>query len=94
MRARVIPDDGQNLRFCRMANEEAYRTVRVPIRRSGNQESAVARGRFFGDNCGEWWRMAGLQVTRFLGFGHGRSWSKSVVLVSSGEAWICANLIS
>ena len=91
---RVIPDNGQNLRFCRMANEEAYRTMRVPIRRSGNQESAVARGRFFGDNCGEWWRMAGLQVTRFLGFGRRRSWSTFVVLVSLGEVWICTDLKS
>ena len=31
---------------------------------------------------------------RFLGFGRGRSWSTSVGLVSSGEAWICTYLIS
>ena len=29
----------------------------------------------------------------FLGFGRERSWSTSVVLASSGEAWIYADLI-
>ena len=43
---------------------------------------------------GTWGCVEGLQVTGFLGFGHERSWSTFVVLVSSGEAWICADLIS
>ena len=37
--------------------------------------------------------MAGLSVTGFFSFGQERSWSTSVVLASSGEAWICADLI-
>ena len=32
-------------------------------------------------------------MTGFLGFGRERSWSTSVVLPSSGEAWICVDLI-
>ena len=32
-------------------------------------------------------------MTGFLGFGRERLWSTSVVLPSSGEAWICADLI-
>ena len=32
-------------------------------------------------------------MTGFLGFGRERSWSTFVVLASSGEAWICADLI-
>ena len=37
--------------------------------------------------------MVGLRVTGFLGFGRERSWSMFMVLASSGEAWICADLI-
>ena len=40
-----------------------------------------------------WRHVARLWVTGFLGFGRERSWNTSVVLVSSGEAWICADLI-
>ena len=86
MKARVRSDDSRNRRFRRSANEEANRVAHVPRRRSGSQESMVARGRFFGDNYGTWRRVARLRVTGFLGFGHGRSWSTSVVLVSLGKA--------
>ena len=64
----------------------------VPRRRSGCQESMAMRGRFFGDNYGTWRHVERFRVTGFLGFGHRRSWSTSVVLFSSGEAWICTNL--
>ena len=66
----------------------------VPKRLFGIQESEATRGRFSGNNCGMWRRLAGLRVTRFLGFGCKRSWSMSVVLVSSGKVWICTDLIS
>ena len=62
-----------------------------PIWESGN---LAARGSFFGANGDEWRCMTGFWVTGFLGFGRGRSWSTFVVLVSLGEAWICADLIS
>ena len=40
-----------------------------------------------------WWRMQLPLEVRFLGFGRDMPWSMSVVLASSGEAWICADLI-
>ena len=50
MRARVRSDEGRNLSFYRLVDEEAVRAVRVPRRRSGSEESEAARGRFSGDN--------------------------------------------
>ena len=93
MRARVISDAGQNRRFRRSADEEADRAARVRRRRSRNQESMAARERFSRGYGGAWRRMSKLRVTGFLGFDRGRSWSMSVVLVSSGEAWSCIYLI-
>ena len=74
-------------------DEEAVKATRVPRRRSGSEESEATHERFFGDNLDAWWRVAWLWVTGFLGFGRERSWSTSMVLASSGEAWICADLI-
>ncbi|KAL0007301.1 hypothetical protein SO802_008803 [Lithocarpus litseifolius] len=90
--ARVLWDEGQNLKFRRSVDVEAESAARVPRRRPGNHESEAARGRFPGENCGAWRRVAMIWVTGILGYGRGRSWSTSVVLVSSGEAWICADL--
>ena len=93
VRARVISDAGRNRRFRKSADEEADRAAREPSRRSTSQESMAARGRFSLGFCRAWRRMARLRVTGFLGFGRGRSWSTSMVLVSSGEAWICTDLV-
>ena len=41
-----------------------------------------------------WWCVRLPLEARFLGFGRKRPWSMSVVLVSSGKAWICTDLIS
>ena len=81
-------------RFRRSADEDADRAARESSKRSRIQESMAARGRFSFGYCRAWRRVARLWVTGFLGFGRGRSWSTSVVLVSSGEAWSCADLIS
>ena len=55
--------------------------VRNLRRRVGDfPKTTEARGRASGD--------------QILGFGRERSWSMSVVLVSSSKAWICADLIS
>ena len=55
--------------------------VRNLRRRVGDfSKTTEARGRASGD--------------QILGFGRERSWSMSVVLVSSSKAWICADLIS
>ena len=40
-----------------------------------------------------WWHVRLPLEVGFLGFGHDMPWSTSVVLASSGEAWICADLI-
>ena len=94
MAARVKSIDGRNLRVCISVDEEVDWVVHVPKRLSRIQESEAARGKFSGNNYGAQRRVAGLRVTGFLDFGCERSWSMSVVLVSSGKAWICANLIS
>ena len=94
MTARVKSIDGRNLRFCISVDKEANWAARVPKRLFGIQEFEAMRGRFSGNNCDVWRRMAGLRVTGFLGFGRERSWSISVVLVSLGKVWICTDLIS
>ena len=90
MRARVISDEGRNRRFRRSADDRA---ARAPRRQSRSKDSMAARGRFSRGYGGAWRRVARRWVTGFLGFGRRRSWNTSVVLVSSGEAWICADLI-
>ena len=94
MKARVRSDVGWSLKFCKSVDEEAVRAARVPRRRSGSEESEAARGRFSEANCGAWGRVGRFRLTRFLGFP--REWprSTSVGLVSTGKAWICADLIS
>ena len=84
--AHVSSDASQNHRFRRSADEEVGRAARARRRRSRNQESMAARERFSRGYGGAWWRVSRLLVTGFLGFDRGRSWSTSVVLVSSGEA--------
>ena len=86
MRARAISDESRNRRFRRSADEETDWAARVPRIRSRSQDSMAARGRFSRGYEGAWRRVDRIQVTGFLGFGRGRSWSTSVVLVSSGEA--------
>ena len=54
---------------------------------------------FDGGGCsraasGTCWRVSFLLRAKFLAFCCGRSWSTSVVLVSSGKAGICTNLKS
>ena len=65
------------------------------LRPSGSRDNKAvlaARGRFSrGYGCA-WRHVTRLRVTGFLGFGRGRSWSTSVVLVSSGEACSCIDL--
>ena len=41
--AHVRSDEGRNLRFCRSVDEEVVMVARVPRKRSGSQESEVAR---------------------------------------------------
>ena len=38
-----MSDEGRNLRFCRSVDEEVVMVARVPRKRSGSQESEVAR---------------------------------------------------
>ena len=90
MRARVRSDEGRNLKFCRSVDEEAVMVARVHehdlevrnLRRRVEDfsETIEARGRASSD--------------RISGFGRHRWWSMSMVLVSSGKAWICTDLIS
>ena len=94
VRARVISNEGRNRKFSRSADEEANRAARAPRRRSRSQDSMAARGRFSRGYEGAWRRVARIQVTGFLGFGRGRSWSTSVVLVSTGEGLMCTDLKS
>ena len=75
-------------------DEEAFRVARVPIRRSGSEESEVARGRYFGANCGAWGRVARFRLIGFLGFPHGGLRSTSVRSISTGEGLMCTDLKS
>ena len=92
--ARLRSVEAPNFRFRRSADEEADRAAREPRRRSRSQESMAARGRYSRDYCGAWRRVARLRVIGFLGFGRGRSWSTSVVLVSTGEGLMCTDMKS
>ena len=49
--ARLISDDGRNLRFWRSVGEEAVMAPRVPRTRSGSQESEAARVSVPGSCC-------------------------------------------
>ena len=91
--ARVRSDEGQILRPGRLMDEEAVRAARVPRRRSGSEESEVARERLSEAICGAWRRVACFRLTRFLGFPRGRPRSMSVGSVSTGEVLMCTDLI-
>ena len=68
--------------------------TRVPRRRSESHESEVARGNFSELVSAHRGRVTILTETSFLGLDRERPWSMSVVLVSTGKAWICVDLIS
>ena len=53
----------------------------------------AARVRVPGAVVCAWWRVRLPLEVGFLGFGHDMLWSASVLLVSLGKAWICADLI-
>ena len=74
-------------------DDKAVWATHVPRRRSGSEESEVARGRFSRANCGAWWCVASFQLTGFLGFPRRRPRSTSVGSVSTGEGVMCTNLI-
>ena len=56
-------------------------------------QSAAARVKFSEAIVRAWWRVWLPLEVEFLGFGRDMQGSTSVVLASSGEAWICADLI-
>ena len=74
-------------------DDKAVLAARGPRRRSGSEESEVARVRVPGAVVRAWWRVRLPLEVGFLGFGRDVQGSTSVVLASSGEAWICADLI-
>ena len=88
--AHVRSDGGRNLRFCRSVDKEAVMAAHV---HEHDLEVKNLRRRV-GDFRRQLRRLARLWVTGFLGFGRERSWNMSVALVSSGNAWIYADLIS
>ena len=53
----------------------------------------AARVRVPGAVVCAWWRVRLPLEVGFLGFGRDMPWSASVLLVSLGKAWICADLI-
>ena len=61
---------------------------------NGGMHVRAARVKVPGAIVRAWWRVRLPLEVGFLGFGHDMPWSTSVVLASSGEAWICADLIS
>ena len=67
--------------------------VRVPRRRSGSEESEVARERLSEVNYGMWRRVACFGLTGFLGFPRRRPRSTFVGSVSTGEGLMCTDLI-
>ena len=54
MEARATSYDHQILRPSRSVDEKAVWAARVPRRRSGSEESEVARERLSETNCGAW----------------------------------------
>ena len=72
---------------------EAFRAARVPRRRSGFDESEAARERLSEANGGAWRRVAIFRLAGFLGFPRGMPRSMPVWFVSSGEGWICTDLL-
>ena len=93
LEARVSPDEGRNLRFCRSVDEEAVMAARVPRTRSGSQESEAARVSVPGAIVRVWGRVRLPLEVRFLGFGRDMPWSMYVLLVSSSEGLMCIYLI-
>ena len=85
--------DHQILRLSRSVDNKVVWAAHGPRRRSRSEESEAARGRFFGANCGAWWRVVSFRLTGFLGFPRERPRSTSVVSVSTGEGLICTDLI-
>ena len=77
MEARATSYDHQILRPCRSVDDKAFLAARVRV------PGAVVYA---------WWHVWLQLEVEFLGFFHERSWSTSVVLVSSGEAGICTDL--
>ena len=53
----------------------------------------MVSGRYSGDNCGAWGRMARFWLTGFLGFPRGRPRTTSVGSVSTSEVLMCTYLI-
>ena len=92
MEARATTYDHQILRPSRSVDDKAVLAARGPRRRSGSEESEVARVRVPGAVVRAWWRVRLPLEVEFLGFFRERLWSTSVVLVSSGEAGICTDL--
>ena len=91
--ARATSYDHQILRPNRSLDDKAVWAAHGPRRRSGSEESEVARGRFSGANCGAWRCVVSFRLIGFLGFPCGRPRSMSVVSVSTGEGLMCTDLI-
>ena len=92
MEVRVTSVELQISLVCKTAGYKAIRAARVTIGGSKPVKSAATRGevgRNFVNALGCVQRSV---VTELLGFSHGRLWGTSVWLVSSGDAWICADL--
>ena len=94
MEARESSYDYQILRPSGSVDDKAGLAARVTVIRAGSRESSAARVRVPGAIGRALWRVRLPLEVGFLGFGRGRSWSTSVVLVSSGEARICTYLKS
>ena len=64
-----------------------------PSRSVDDKALLAARVKFSGAIVRAWWRVWLPLEVEFLGFGRDMQGSTSVVLASSGEVWICADLI-
>ena len=92
MEVRVTSVELQISLVCRTAGYKAIRAARVTIGGSKPVKSTAARGEVGRNFVNALGRVQRLVVTGLLGFSHGRLWGTSVWLVSSGDAWICADL--
>ena len=92
MEARATSYDHQILRPSRSVDDKAFLAARVTEILVRSREFASARGRVPRAVLRAWWRVRLPLEVEFLGFFRERSWSTSVVLVSSGEAGICTDL--
>ena len=78
--------------FCKSEDDKADIVARVTIILSRSREFWQRVGGGARAFVHTWWHMRLSMETEFLGFGCGRPWSMSVVLVSFGKASICTDL--